>query len=687
MSGGATAGAPSGAAAAAPPTSPADRFRADLEGLRGVAVSLVVLFHARIRGFDGGFVGVDVFFVLSGFLITALLAREISASGRIDLADFYARRARRLLPAASVALVATLVASRVLMPSVDIADVARDGIAAALYVGNIRFAMSRIDYLAGEQDPSPLLHYWSLGVEEQFYLLWPAVVLLFAAAARRLGVDVWRGLAAAVGATLVASFAASLVITHVAPPWAFFSLPTRAWELAVGAALALGAGVLAAVPRGFAAPAAWAGVGAILVATFAFDAQTRFPGWAAVLPVVGAAAIIAFGETARGPGGILASGPLRWLGRISYSLYLWQWPLLLLPTAAAGRELSVPARVGLIALALVAGALSHRFVEEPPRRASLLRARPGLTLGLAGAATLASVVIATSIGLGVPEVAVTSRQGPGAAGEPSVGPDAPAGKRLLVRRLDPPRVYGDGCHLSHLETKHPACIYGGSGPTTIALVGDSHAAQWFPALELIATERGWRLLSLTKSGCSLTDIAFAIPKLKRRYTECEQWRRAIVKRLRRERPALLVVAASWPRTPVDPADRAPSRQAAALARSIASIGVPTAIIVDTPFLTEAPLQCLSRHPSEPEHCATARAVAFSEVHADRDREAARMSGATLVDLSDPICPGDPCPAIVGGIIAYQDRVHLSVAFARSLAARLASALPDPTQGAPAMGSP
>ena len=218
-----------------------DHFRPDLEGLRACAVVLVLLYHASVPGFGGGYVGVDVFFVLSGFLITGLLVREIQRTGTVSLPDFYARRARRLLPASALVLLVTLIASIFLMPPIRMPDVSIDVASAALYVSNIGFAVRATDYLQADLSPSPILHFWSLGVEEQFYIFWPAIILLVT---RGRG-DLVRRIAIASVVTVVLSFGLSLWLTEANAPWAFFSLPSRAWELGIGAVLAVGATRLA----------------------------------------------------------------------------------------------------------------------------------------------------------------------------------------------------------------------------------------------------------------------------------------------------------------------------------------------------------------------------------------------------------------------------------------------------------
>ena len=383
-------------------TSGEPRFRPDLEGLRGVAVLLVVLCHVQMPGVAAGFVGVDVFFVLSGFLITGLLIEDRERSGRIRLGAFYARRIRRIVPAAVVVLASTLLAAELLLSPLDVPRVADDGLAAILSLSNVRFALDATDYFAAT-GASPLLHYWSLAVEEQFYLLWPLLLLVVARLGRpRVSMTV---LALAV---LIGSFVLSVAVTSESGPWAYYSLPTRAWELAAGGLLALAAPWYGWLRGRAAAATGWAGVSLIVVGLATIDATTAYPGVAALLPTLGAVAIIASGAGAGSPGAIvLGLTPLRWLGRISYSLYLWHWPILVLGPVALGLEATedgasgadLPVRLGLVALAVAAATLTWWFVEQPFRRARMAPVRGRRGFALAGAMVLTVVVGSTTMGV------------------------------------------------------------------------------------------------------------------------------------------------------------------------------------------------------------------------------------------------------------------------------------------------
>jgi peptidoglycan/LPS O-acetylase OafA/YrhL len=716
-------------------TAAADRFRPDLEGLRAVAVVLVLFFHAGVPGFGGGYVGVDVFFVLSGFLITGLLVRELQRTGTVSLVSFYARRARRLLPAAALALAVTVIASAWLLPPLLVPGVATDGIAAALYSANMRYALQATDYLQAELAPSPLLHFWSLGVEEQFYLFWPAL-LLFAVGRRSNAI---RRVAVVVVLVGAGSFVLSMWLTQVAQPWAFFSLPARAWELALGAGLALVAARSLALPRVGAVVASSVGLAMIVAAGVVFDTGTPFPGSAALLPTVGAALVIGAGlrDSTVGPSRILGSGPFRWMGRISYSLYLWHWPILVLPAVAMETTLPLPTRIALALVAILVAAASQRWVEEPIRHGRFVGLRPRRNLALAGALTLAVATVSLGIGawsflgqgpgLGVPAPAA----GPGTdnilnlpagivpGGSPGVGGSAassgagstePGGSpgpgtatatppvtaggplpanllpTLLQARADLPRTYGDGCHLDFSGIEPGTCVYGlAAGSPTVILFGDSHAAQWFPTLERLAIARGWRLVSLTKSACSAADTTVWNTALNRTYTECDAWRERALARIAAEHPDLVVMADSRGYTLALPGGPAPAQDHeslwdAAVARTLARLEPLAGAVVlmgDTPKSSVDPPVCLSKHRGDSLACATPAAVAIASVHLAAERSVAAAAGAVFVDPTPWVCPSDPCPVVIGRYLVYRDQQHLTATFAAALAGALVAVLPLP----------
>ncbi len=695
-----------------PPTNGRSSFRPDIEGLRAIAVLLVLAYHARIPGLTGGYIGVDVFYVVSGFLITGLIVRELETTGRVDLLTFYARRARRLLPAALVVIAVTIVASAIVLPPLRMIDVAGDAAAAAVYVSNIRFAAQATDYLQAELDPSPLLHFWSLGVEEQFYLFWPALLLVVAGR----GTSIARvGVTVAVVAAI--SFVLSIAWTSTDAPLAFFLLPARAWELAVGAALALGAVRLARLPAGASGALVVVGLGLIGLGAVIFDLATPFPGTAALLPVGGAALVIAGGlRQPLGPMSRLISiAPMRWIGGISYSLYLWHWPLLVLPAAAVGSALPGPVRVALVGVTFVLAEASRRWIEDPIRHGRSARVRPSRALVTAAAISVAVAVVSLGLGRLTAPVAVAGVTGgpivvdlptpipsptagttssPGATSAPTPDPTRAATAAgpvpddlvpsLATVRDDIPVIYDDACHAEWRETHPPACVYGqANSPTTVVLIGDSHAAHWFPTFERLADERGWRFVSMTKSACPVADLRVYNASLKREYIECTDWRSAVLARIAEERPAMVAISDSragqlW----VDGATVASTDRedlwAAGLRRAIVAIDEVAdhvLVIGDTPNPVGDPPVCLSDHLDDALACATPASKALGPIRTATERAVSAETGATFVDPSPWLCPTEPCPAIIGRVLVYRDGHHMTTPFAAALAPYLEPLLP------------
>ena len=702
--------------ASPPPNDARAPFRPDIEGLRAIAVLLVLAYHARVPGLTGGYIGVDVFYVVSGFLITGLIVRELQSTGRVDLPAFYARRARRLLPAALVVIAVTVIASAIVLPPLRMVDVAGDGAAAALYVSNIRFAAQATDYLQAELDPSPLLHFWSLGVEEQFYLFWPA--LLFLVAGRSV---VLRRIGLTVGIVAIASFVLGLIWTSTDAPLAFFLLPSRAWELAVGAALALGMTRLARLPGSVATASVALGLVLIGIGGVVFDTATPFPGTAALLPVVGAALVILGGlpQPLNPLSRLVAIRPMRWIGGISYSLYLWHWPLLVLPAAAVGAALPGPVRLGLVGVTFLLAEASRRWIEDPIRHGGAARLRPSRSLAVAGVTSL--LVAGVSLGAGVvalPATAAAPNTGDvevelttpsatlatpsGTQAPPSGPPSSPPAEPTLAPtpggpvpadlvpplatvRDDIPVIYADACHAEWRETSPPDCVYGRSdGSSTVVLIGDSHAAHWFPTLQRLAEEQDWRFISLTKSACPVADLPVYNTALKREYAECDAWRAAVLDRIEAEKPAMVVISDSrtgqfWVDGAAVPSGDREDLWATGLERSIRAIeqvADRVVVIGDTPRPARDAPVCLSDHLDDALACATPMSKALGLERAATEKAVTAEMGATFIDPAPWLCPTEPCPAVIGRVLVYRDAHHMTTPFARALAPYLAPLLPS-----------
>jgi peptidoglycan/LPS O-acetylase OafA/YrhL len=656
------------AGSARPGPVPERGFRRDIEGLRGLAILLVVAYHAGIPGFSGGYTGVDVFFVLSGYLITGLLMDEIRSTGRVRFAAFYARRARRLLPAAFTVLIATLLVGRVFYPPVDHRELANTALSTALYVSNLYFARSATDYLA-EADANPLLHTWSLAVEEQFYLFWPALVLLgFAGLRSRIRPDRLLWTMVVMGGL---SFALCVWLTRSSQPLAFFLLPTRAWEFAIGA-LARMAPSAASLDSWKTRGLAWLGVLAVLFAGMRFDADTAFPGAAAMIPVAGTALVLASGaiNAQAGPFRVLSSSPMQWIGRLSYSWYLWHWPVLIYAHWFRALEGTLPS-AGMAVVALGLAALTHVLVENPIRFNRRLAARPWLSLG--GAAVL------TLIGAGAAGLTrvVGARQ--------AVAPD----QIIYTEARELPPIYADGCHLSNFGELVQACEYGSAGSAgSIVLFGDSHAAQWFPPLEQLAQQHQLKLVSLTKSACPAADVDLENQQLGRVYTECMHWRRLAVQRILELRPVAVVISqfSGYIAIPGTSSRWTTSAEEwrAGLERTLAtfdSAGIRTVTIADTPFPGFDVPSCLARSAWSPmlhrNRCGFQRMTSRLELAHEIDRSVAGAhANRRFVDLTDTICEAEACNPQADGIVRYRDAHHLTTRFAIRLAPLLSGAILD-----------
>ena len=652
-------------------------FRPDVEGLRAVAIVAVLLCHAGLRFVPGGFVGVDVFFVISGFLITRLLIGEIERTGSLNLLRFYGYRMKRLLPLVALLLVAVTALSYLLFSPRRSDIVSGEVIASALYVVNWRFAEQSVDYFGTGVEGSPVEHLWSLAVEEQFYLVWPLLLLAVTSPWRRSPRAVRRSAAVAVGLAGAASFAYCLTYTQQAPLPAYFSTLTRAWELALGGAIAL-----APVPRlgrGLAGALGVAGLAAIAIAAVAFSSRTPFPGHAALLPTLGTAAVIVAGSASAGAiaGRALSLPPVRHVGRISYAWYLWHWPALVFAAAAAG-PLTTAQRVLVIAGSWVPAELSHRYVEWPLRRARQLRLHPARALSLGLGCSAVATLAALALVLSEPSVTLLSQDQ--VRGATALESDPRLQERASALRPDPvhpeedrSRMQDDGC-LTKLEDDEPKpCVYGFSGSRTrVVLFGDSLAMQYFPAIDRLADRHGWRLTGLTKAGCPPVAAPVYNHRLQREYTECARWRRQALDLIEEQRPETVIVSGRMATPVVDGGSPVEGSVADAMLRDgytevlerLRSTGARVVVIKDLPRSPRNVPDCVSESLDRLRDCAFERTA---ENSSEVDREAAAgVRGVRLVDPASMVCPQDLCRAVIGGAIVFRDYDHLTPTFATTL---------------------
>ncbi len=650
------------------------RFRPDIEGLRAVAILLVVLYHAGWRWMSAGYLGVDVFFVLSGFLISGILIDEVAKTGRVSLTKFWARRARRLLPAATVVVLAVLaIDARITSPFQQIVY-AHSARAFAVYGSNVLFALRGVNYFAPDLTRNPLVHTWSLSVEEQFYLVFaPLVMLLAIWSSRDTETRFHRRFELAVVGLSIVSFVGCLALLEHNWVIAFYSLPSRAWEFGLGAmttvatrrveaqrgdALARSGGLRNVV-------AIVALVGLVAVSATLGD-TTAHPGWVTLIPTLCTTALIFTGAAPTIVARVLSTRVLRLLGRLSYSWYLWHWPCLvwlreLRPNASLAMNLAVAAA------ALVPAAITYALIESPIRFSKPLQRMPRRTV--AAAVVVAIVTFAAST--------FASRQASRTLASPRFAPINEAATHLAS-------VFTNGCNLDVPETRIGPCMFGpGTNDTTIVLVGDSHAAHWFPTLEALVDMRGWRLASFTKSACPAVSVTVVSRALGRDYRECDAWRDAMFKRVDSLKPRLVILASYGDKYELSVGTKriamdgnAPpyeiwQRGLERSANRLASSGARVVILQDTPHPGRSIPDCLSKHVDAPDACAFGVDDAIDRrLVVAEENAAARAANARFVPTLDLFCDGTTCPAERDGIVRYQDDHHISLKFAQTLAAEL-----------------
>ncbi len=640
-------------------------YRPDIEGLRGIAILLIVLYHMHLPGTTGGYVGVDVFFVLSGYLISGLVLSEIESTGRFRLLYFYARRARRLIPAATLVIMATLFAGSLVYAPSEQRELARSALASSLYFSNIAFASRAVEYLATSTSTDALLHTWSLGAEEQFYLVWPILTLLALAYRPRLSSTRARFCSVMVLLVIV-SFGLCVWMTQYSLPRAFFGTPYRVWEFALGGMCVLVPSQLGKRFRWAASPLSLAGLGLVLGADIAFGEESRFPGALALVPVAGTMLLLIAGtiETRAGAGRVLASAPMRWIGRHSYSWYLWHWPVLTLAAVEWG-PLSVTARFGAVVLALGLSAITLATVENPVRKGRVFISRPGIAVTGALMLAMMCAVVAEAAGRAADYAA-----------------NMPDQRAFTAAQEDVPRIEKLGCVLEEeIVAQVPPCIFGDTlSRTTVVLFGDSHAAHWFPAIERIALARGWSIRVFTKALCPPAAVEPFSIRLKRRARECSVWRRLAVRRILALHPAL--VAASSADFYVSsggegPLKVSPEEWRLGWLRTLSafdSARVPTLLIQDAPLLEFDAPTCLGRaaaHHRRIASCSFGLAATHNLLAIDAEKRATEgLEFVSLVTFDKQICASLRCPVTHGDTVMYSDNQHLAARFVTGLAREL-----------------
>ncbi|KOX10831.1 acyltransferase family protein [Nocardiopsis sp. NRRL B-16309] len=649
--------------------------RPEIDGLRAVAVLLVAAYHVWLGRVSGG---VDVFLLLTGFLITGSLVRAATEEG-IRYGAFLARLAARLVPTAAVVALATLAATWLLLPETRWREAPGDAVAALLHHTNWRLALGSVDYLARDGDTSPFQHFWSLSVQGQFYLLWPALVAAAVWAARRAGRDPRPVLVGALSGVLVLSLAYSVLMTRADQPWAYFDTGARLWEFALGGLLALLLPVLrpARVARVARVALGWTGLAALVLCGALLQVSSVFPGYAALWPTLAAVAVVVAGTSgsALGADRLLTLRPLRYLGSISYALYLWHWPVLVVYLAVTERGLATP--VGGAAVLAVSVLLAAATTPVADRVARLGRGggRRAVVRGAAAALACLLPVLGAAAAWSGQQAAERARWAdlladgssyPGAAAGDRV-PDLPVYPPLVWAAEDAPVTYADGCNQTTAGTEVITCVYGSRDPVrTVALVGGSHAAHWFPALEEIADARDWRLVNIVKGACLFTDAPQTY--LGEPYTACAEWNRGVMAELRELRPDTVFTTGTT--TSLDGSAGFGEEQVVDgyvdRWRELGDLGIDVVAVRDTPrFGFDVP-GCLAS--SGPEECAVEPEGSLAAVSPLDGLDL--PPNVTVLDLTDVFCGPDVCRPVIGNVLVYWDASHIGATFMRTLAPEL-----------------
>lgn len=664
------------------------RFRLDIQGLRAIAVGLVVVYHLVPSSITGGFVGVDVFFVISGYLITSHLIKHPPRKPK-EFGAFWLRRIKRLIPASMLVLFSTVIAVRVLAPEAFWRDNTLQAIASAFYSQNWYLLATSVDYLAEDNAPTAVQHYWSLAVEEQFYLLWPLCIAALWWFAVRKKLVPKRFVLVGVSLIVALSCGYSIYLTAVDPAIAYFSTFTRAWELALGAAVAL----FPAPREGFSsspmgAALAWVGIAGIIGAGVAYDSATPFPGYQAALPVLGTGLVIWVAATSRfSPTALLGSRPFQFLGDHSYSIYLWHWPILVLLPFVSG-ELGALDLLAVALATVLLSMLTKKYVEDAFRKTLdvsrvvtplrfLVVATASVTLVAGGIATegqhreeLATVSLDAALNGTVPCLGAAALSDPHGACRYDAGTELILSPALA--KEDRSDAYADGCWSSEPYEKKPTCTYG-TGKTKVALVGNSHAGHWLPALQKIAEEKDWTITTFLVSRCNPTDAKLkfdAEPKSQ----GCSDYGNWVLDQtsdgqfdliITSERQSVPVMGHSFATTE-EPARRGYE----SYLQRWNPDKTPIVVIRDSPFpgatLKNVP-DCVATATDANAQCSgSPQKWEWMDPLADA-AEGSNHERVAVIDPTRYFCQDGTCPAVIGGVVVYFDASHITATYAQTLA--------------------
>ncbi|QGH70084.1 acyltransferase family protein [Pseudactinotalea sp. HY158] len=663
-------------------------FRHELHGVRGLALSLVVLFHLFGNGRVSG--GIDVFLAITGFLFTgSLLRRAIKGNGRISLVQHFGRLGQRLLPPILPVLLAVAVGAYFLLPESRWLQVARELRATILYYENWELVGSQLDYNAAGADTSPLQHFWSLSVQGQFYLVAPLVVMAVTMLALRLQVSPRWALVGVLALVLVGSLSYSVYLTAVDQPVAYFHSGARMWEFALGGLAALLLPYVKLSMRGRVV-SGWAGIAMIATCGLIFDGGNLFPGYLAAWPVIGMILVLAGGMTTSpwGVDRLLVTKPFTFAADISYSLYLWHWPILIFVLATFGLQRIGPLEAVAILSASVGLAwLSKRFIEDPAQNWRFVRSQ-----GRKFAWAVASVTV-VALTTGAAASSLSQRQDallaqaivdggeyPGAAvlmsGEPiSLDPYEPGDvvPDLTVLSRDLPAIYDESCVQSHRDgfDEVLVCRDVPADPLRrVVMTGGSHIGQWWPAMSRIAEEQSWELILLEKGGCHLTVDWENVDGLGFN-DSCRDWNRDALPLIAQLEPDLVFTLGTTTKGGYEHV----AAGAVGAWSKLADAGIPIVAVRDTPRLEESAAECLERVGVDPRECGQPRDASLEMASPMRTAEGIPVN-VTPLDLTAAFCDATYCPAVAGDTIVMRDEHHVSATYMRTVTPFLELGLRD-----------
>ena len=653
-------------------------YRADIDGLRAVAVLLVVTYHVWIGRVSGG---VDVFLMLSAFFLTRGFVRRMDRSAPVRPGRHLLGIFRRLLPAAAVTLVGVLALVRTVYPPTVWASVWEQTWASLFYVQNRLLAADAVDYYARAETPSPLQHFWSLSVQGQAFLLWVVILAVCQLIVRRRGLAPDRVVGVAFGAVFVVSLAYSVVVTAADQQAAYFSTGARLWEFAAGSLLVV---LLPHVRLGerLRAVVGWLGLGGLLVLGLVVDVQGGFPGFLALWPVLCAAAVVVSGSGERpvGPTRLLASRLLGSLGRDAYALYLVHWPLLITLLVVTGRSEAGLVGGGLVVAASLVAARGLTTLVDAPVRAWRRRDASSLVpvaVMVVSTAVVVTPLAAWQVSAAVEERAIQARalrDNPGAGGLRDPTLPEPPGEAALVPL--PTMLEEEWMHLDQecsggraVETEilHGTCSETrgtARAQETLVVIGDSHAQQMTAALAPVAAQRGWGVVFLIKGGCSMgLDDPGLDPD------SCPHWREEAIAHVERIAPAAVMTVVT--RSDAGDADEELRPGVDRFVDRMQSAGIDVIGVRDNPRFSFDMYACVVEA-EDALDCAVPRSGSLADADPSR---ALAGPGIHLVDLTPWICPDDFCPGVIGNVAVYHDDNHLSRTYATTLAPTLAEQLP------------